>query len=207
MINLPDVSGIDAFREKVMNKYFISFVLLTAVLLLGVVSTVEAKSKRKKGDIVINADGGIGIGLFDTNETVTTGGLNGNVDILFLDFDWINMGVSSGYVSIGNSISNISAGKISSNTVFAIPLQFMIIKYFEGEKWNSLPYFHISPGIYWVNGLGLEFGASSGVGIYIPIAAGLYIDLSVRYHLISTFNMDKMYHILTSQMGICLRLQ
>lgn len=173
---------------------------------------IKTKSKVRNASIanqkkfIINADGNIGIGFYDTPVGAIAGGLNGNLDILPFTFLGFNAGVSTGFLAIMKYSS-----EFSQNEYFSVPAGFKIMKMFHGKPSSAIPYICLTPSAYFVFGKGtgntpfqIGIGGSAGAGLLIPIAKNLYIDLSMRFHYI--FADSGEYPILSSNLGISLAL-
>jgi len=186
----------------------------------------------KKDTIYFNLEGSLGIGFYQVPSGAIKGGMNLTADAVILDFDFINMGFSAGLLSVmssrvktteeqpndpitGQPVDPVT--KTATTDINAFPLNFMIIKYIKYREWNSVPYIHLSPGMYFlretVNDSGkfrYGYGSAAGLGLLIPISQSLYVDLGTRLHwFMDSFTAvprgftDAKYTILTSSIGVC----
>ncbi|MDH5716817.1 MAG: hypothetical protein OEZ22_04150 [Spirochaetia bacterium] len=185
-------------------KYYISQILLVLGIIFLSTTALYAKtlSKDLNKKAVINIDGSIGIGFYETSPGANSGGLNLNVDVLFFKLWGLHCGGTTGYLSLSENkmIDNYS----KSN---AIPIGFMMAVIFQKNSWNSIPYINMAPSLFLMrdekddkkeNNLGI--GGSIGTGIMIPVASKLFIDLAMRVHYIHTGEIQ--YPMLTSNIGI-----
>jgi len=188
-------------RKKISFLTTWIFIFLMPWFVLHGKGTSSSGYTQKK--ILVNCDGSIGIGFYSTQSGSTSGGLNGNLDILLFNTFGLNYGLSSGYLALSKSVTNGVESKS-----YAVPANMMIAKLFSKPSWNAVPYFHLSPGMYVIvnDRLGnqnfkMAAGGSVGTGLLIFILKpGFYIDMALRAHYLVSEKVH--YPVLSSNLGL-----
>ena len=123
-----------------------NIILVSLLFLLSIVSvkvSADAKVMWQDTNFNINLDGSIGIGFYNKPTGAIEGGLGLNLDIVFLNLKFINLGISGGILNITNSKTE---GESSLTSTF--PINVMFIKYIRQKGWETFSYIHLSPGAY-----------------------------------------------------------
>ncbi|MDH5721561.1 MAG: hypothetical protein OEZ13_13220 [Spirochaetia bacterium] len=189
-----------------MQKYLFQW---TIIFLFFLSSAYDASSLRKKRKsfsqekIIINIDGGIGIGFYETSPGANSGGPNLNIDLMLFNVWKLYYGPTTGYLNLSeNKQTNMHSKSI------AIPTGLILSLIFEKSSWNSIPYMNFAPSLYFIqdkNGENKEYnlgiGASVGLGIMIPISSKIFIDLAMRSYFI--YSQNNYYRLLSSNLGVC----
>lgn len=212
--------------ESIKKSYFwkglIVFVLILSGIFLMNPTKLHSESLWKETLFSLNLNGGLGLAYFDDPEAAIKGGPGANLDILFINLHYLNLGLSGGTLLMTKSLS-----ERDHRSTLLFPIHVLCTKLLQRRGARIYPYLQLSSGIYLKKGfqsLNSEFlpsdqykfnigddadpgtklkvggGGQAGMGLLLRLKGVFYLDVGLRYHLV--FLKDEIFQQLQCNFGM-----